>query len=274
MTHLRIALWGVLPYLVLAVLIAGTAWRYRYDRFGFTTRSSQLHESRLLRVGGPLFHYALLMVVGGHVMGLLIPESLTERLRVGESVYHAMALSVGGLAGLAAVAGLAVLLYRRLRVSAVRAGTSRSDRLVYPLLIAVLLAGLTATATTVTNPYDYRLGVSVWFRSLFALDPDVDAMGHAPFAYQLHALLGMALFALWPFSRLVHAFTAPLGYAVRPYIVYRSRGHGLYRPAAASGSGGTNASGGPVGTGGPGGRRWRRTNRGAAQAHRAHHHVS
>ncbi|MFH9001614.1 respiratory nitrate reductase subunit gamma, partial [Streptomyces rimosus] len=53
MTHAHIALWGVLPYLVLATLVAGTAWRYRYDRFGFTTRSSQLHESRLLRIGGP-----------------------------------------------------------------------------------------------------------------------------------------------------------------------------------------------------------------------------
>jgi hypothetical protein len=74
-THLRIALWGVLPYLALAVLVSGTAWRYRYDRFGFTTRSSQLHESRLLKVGGPLFHYALFLVIGGHVMGLLVPEA-------------------------------------------------------------------------------------------------------------------------------------------------------------------------------------------------------
>ncbi|KOG75073.1 MULTISPECIES: respiratory nitrate reductase subunit gamma [Streptomyces] len=233
MTHAHIALWGVLPYLVLATLVAGTAWRYRYDRFGFTTRSSQLHESRLLRIGGPLFHYALFLVIGGHVMGLLVPEALTERLRVSEHLYHLTALTIGGLAGLAAVAGLALLLHRRLRVPAVRAATSRSDRLVYPLLAVVLLAGLLATASTVTNPYDYRLGVSVWFRSLFALEPDVGAMARAPFVHQLHALLGMALFALWPFSRLVHAFTVPLGYLFRPYVVYRSRGRGPYRRAGA-----------------------------------------
>ncbi|MEU2794340.1 respiratory nitrate reductase subunit gamma [Streptomyces sp. NPDC007100] len=232
MTHVHIALWGVLPYLVVTVLVAGTAWRYRYDRFGFTTRSSQLHESRLLRIGGPLFHYALFAVIGGHVMGLLVPESLTDRLHVSEAQYHLVALTVGGLAGLAAVAGLAILLHRRLRVPAVRAATSRSDRLVYPLLSVVLLAGLLATASSVTNPYDYRLGVSVWFRSLFVLDPDVGAMAQAPFVYQLHTLLGMALFALWPFSRLVHAFTAPLGYLVRPYVIYRSRGRGPYRPAS------------------------------------------
>ncbi|MFJ9850442.1 respiratory nitrate reductase subunit gamma [Streptomyces sp. NPDC101150] len=222
-THVHIALWGVLPYLSLTVLVAGTAWRYRYDRFGFTTRSSQLHESRLLRVGGPLFHYALFFVIGGHVMGLLVPEALTDRLRVSETTYHTVALSLGGAAGVAAVCGLGILLWRRLRVPAVRRATSRSDRLIHPLLTAVLLAGLTATASSAANPYDYRLGVSVWFRSLFALDPDVPAMAHAPLVYQVHAVLAMALFALWPFSRLVHAFTVPLGYAVRPYIVYRSR---------------------------------------------------
>ncbi|KUL46086.1 nitrate reductase [Streptomyces sp. NRRL F-4489] len=226
MTHLHIALWGVLPYLSLTVLIAGTAWRYRYDRFGFTTRSSQLYESRLLRVGGPLFHYALFLVIGGHVMGLLVPEWITERLRVSETAYHTVALAMGGTAGLAAAGGLGVLLWRRVRVPAVRRATSRSDRLVLPLLTAVLLAGLTATASSVTNPYDYRLGVSVWFRSLFELDPDVPAMAHAPLEYQVHALLAMVLFALWPFSRLVHAFAAPVGYLFRPYIVYRSRARG------------------------------------------------
>ncbi|MGV9850667.1 respiratory nitrate reductase subunit gamma [Streptomyces sp. NPDC003442] len=224
MNHLNIALWGVLPYLILALFTAGSAWRYHYDRFGFTTRSSQLHEHRLLGIGGPLFHYGLLFVIAGHVVGLLIPETLTERLRVSESLYHANALLVGGTAGLATVTGLGILLYRRLRVPAVRAATSRSDHAVYPLLTTVLLAGLTATATGAGHhSYDYRRGVSIWFRSLFTLDPDVPAMAHAPLVYRIHALLAMAVFALWPFSRLVHAFTAPLGYLTRPYVVYRSR---------------------------------------------------
>ncbi|GAA0252400.1 respiratory nitrate reductase subunit gamma [Actinomadura nitritigenes] len=232
MTHLDIALWGALPYVVLVVLVAGSAWRYRYDRFGFTTRSSQIHESRLLRVGGPLFHYALLFVIGGHVTGLLVPEMVTDRLDVSENSYHDVALVMGGGAGLAAAAGLAILLYRRLRVAAVRRATNRTDRAVYPLLAAALLGGLAATASSLANPYDYRLGVSVWFRSLFDLDPDVAAMAHAPLVYRLHALLGMALFALWPFSRLVHALTAPVWYLARPYVVYRSRAVPYRHPAA------------------------------------------
>jgi nitrate reductase gamma subunit len=228
--HLNIALWGVLPYLVVVLLIAGSAWRYRYDRFGFTTRSSQLHEHRLLRIASPLFHYGLLFVVAGHISGLLIPESFTEAVHIHEWLYHLNALAVGGVAGLATTFGLGLLIHRRLRTPAVRRGSLPSDRILHPLLAAVLIAGLAATATSAgDHPYDYRQGVSVWFRSLAALDPDVPAMAHAPFVYQLHALLGMALFALWPFSRLVHAFTAPAGYLARPYIVYRSR---AARPAA------------------------------------------
>ncbi|MFB7633918.1 respiratory nitrate reductase subunit gamma [Streptomyces sp. NPDC056149] len=244
-THLRIALWGVLPYLSLTILVAGTVWRYHHDRFGFTTRSSQLHEARLLRIGGPMFHYALLFVAGGHVMGLLVPESLTQRFQVSEEMYHSVALTMGGAAGVGAACGLGILLWRRLRVPAVRQATSRSDRLVYPLLTLVLVAGLTATASSVANPYDYRLGVAVWFRSLFELAPDVPAMAHAPLVYQCHALLAMVLFALWPFSRLVHAFTAPVGYLIRPYVVYRSRARttpyrhpATTRPAARQGRAG------------------------------------
>ncbi|GII86284.1 nitrate reductase subunit gamma [Sphaerisporangium siamense] len=232
MNGLQIAAWGVLPYLVIMLFLLGSVWRYRHDRFGFTTRSSQMHESRLLAVGGPMFHYGLLFVIAGHAVGLLVPESLTERMHVPESLYRLNALMVGGLAGAATVAGLAVLVWRRLRVRAVRRATSRSDRFTYPILATVLLAGLWATLGEAESPYDYRLGVSVWFRSLLMLHPDVPDMAHAPLVFQLHAALAMALFALWPFSRLVHAFAAPVGYLVRPYVVYRRRG-GAVPPATA-----------------------------------------
>ncbi|WP_019629769.1 respiratory nitrate reductase subunit gamma [Actinomadura atramentaria] len=223
MSGLRYALWGVLPYAVLVLFAAGTVWRFRHDRFGVTTRSSQLHESRLLSVGGPLFHYGLLFVIAGHVIGLVVPERVTEDLRVPESLYRANALLVGGVAGAATVAGLAVLVARRLRVRAVRRASDRTDRALYPILATVLLAGLAATLLAPAGDYDYRLGVSVWFRSVFLLHPNVGAISGAPLLYQAHALLGLALFALWPFSRLVHAFAAPVAYPFRAYVVYRSR---------------------------------------------------
>ena len=72
-------LWIIVPYLSIAIFVGGHIWRYRYDKFGWTTRSSQLYENRLLRLGSPLFHFGILFVILGHVGGLLIPESLTKR---------------------------------------------------------------------------------------------------------------------------------------------------------------------------------------------------
>ncbi|ROP35756.1 respiratory nitrate reductase subunit gamma [Saccharothrix texasensis] len=222
---LDLLLWAVLPYVTAVVLVGGTAWRYRHDRFGWTTRSSQLHESRLLRVGSPVFHLGLLFVAGGHVAGLLVPASVTRWLGVHDELYHLVSLVAGGAAGVAAVAGLAVLVWRRLRTPAVRAATSRGDRLTYPLLATTLLVGMAATvlANGVGGGYDYRATVSPWARGVLLLHPDPSLMHDVPLPYRLHALAAMALFALWPFSRLVHAFSAPLRYLVRPYIVYRGR---------------------------------------------------
>lgn len=94
-----LVLWGVLPYVTIVLLVAGTAWRWRYDRFGWTTRSSELYESRLLRIGSPLFHFGLLFVIAGHVLGLVIPESWTFRAGVSEHGYHITALSLGAWPG-------------------------------------------------------------------------------------------------------------------------------------------------------------------------------
>src|SRR5690625_6639251 len=77
---MSIFLWGVLPYLVLLVLVSGLTWRYKYDQFGWTTRSSQLYESKLLKIASPLFHYALLGVFVGHIIGLMIPKDFTDRI--------------------------------------------------------------------------------------------------------------------------------------------------------------------------------------------------
>jgi nitrate reductase gamma subunit len=95
----------------------------------------------------------------------------------------------------------------------------------YLVLVAAIVAGLATTLLGAAGgeEHNYRLTVSPWFRSLFTLNPDIEAMSHAGLAFHLHVLIGMALFVIWPFTRLVHAFTAPLTYLVRPYIVYRSR---------------------------------------------------
>ncbi|MEO6511479.1 MAG: respiratory nitrate reductase subunit gamma, partial [Nocardioides sp.] len=158
-------LYVVVPYVCLTTFVVGHLWRYRYDKFGWTTRSSQLYENRLLRIGSPLFHFGIIGVFFGHVVGLGIPESWTEWVGISEGTYHFMAVSVGALAGLATVVGLVILIYRRRTVGPVFSATTRMDKVMYLFLAAVILLGLYNTvAANIFGHYDYREGVSVWFR--------------------------------------------------------------------------------------------------------------
>ena len=102
---MNVFLWVIVPYLCLAVFVVGHVWRYRYDKFGWTTRSSQLYEDRLLRLGSPLFHFGMLGVVGGHVIGLLVPRSWTEAVGIDDHLYHYVAVLGGLLAGVMALVG-------------------------------------------------------------------------------------------------------------------------------------------------------------------------
>lgn len=222
-------LWVVLPYLVLVVFVLGHVWRYRYDKFGWTTRSSQLYENRLLRIGSPVFHFGVLLVLIGHVGGLIVPESWTEAAGIGEHAYHVTAVALGTAAGVCTLGGLAVLVYRRRTVGPVFSATTRNDKAMYLSLTTTIVLGLSATvvANLVGEGYDYRSTISPWFRSLFVLRPDPALMSGAPVLFQLHAVSALLLFAFWPFTRLVHMLTAPVGYLWRPYIVYRRREPGL-----------------------------------------------
>jgi nitrate reductase gamma subunit len=222
---ISLLLWIVVPYVALAIFIGGHIWRYRYDKFGWTTRSSQLYERRLLRLGSPLFHFGILLVIAGHIGGLLIPEAWTRALGVSETAYHAVAFTLGTLAGTATLAGAAILIYRRRTVGPVFSATTRNDKIMYVLLILTIVLGLgtTVLGNITGHPHDYRLTVAPWFRSIFYFQPDTRLILRAPLGFQLHVLAAWALFAFWPFSRLVHVFSAPLGYLTRPYIPYRSR---------------------------------------------------
>jgi len=222
-------LWVVVPYVCLTVFVVGHAWRYRYDKFGWTTRSSQLYENRLLRLGSPLFHFGMLGVVGGHIIGLLIPATWTKTVGISEHVYHLVAVTGGLIAGLMALVGMAILIYRRRTVGPVFSATTAMDKVMYVFLGGVILLGVWNTIASSTfdfggQHYDYREGVSVWFRQFWTFHPHAGLMGAAPLGFQVHALMACMLFALWPFTRLVHVFSAPVGYLTRPYIVYRSRG--------------------------------------------------
>ncbi len=227
LTTLDILLWVVLPYVTIAVFVTGLVWRFRYDKFGWTTRSSQIYEGRLIRVASPIFHIGILAVVIGHVIGLLIPEQWTEAARVSEDMYHLMAVGIGLVAGACTLVGIALLIYRRRTSGPVFAATTKNDKTMYVFLLAAILLGLLTTLVgsgIVGDGYNYRDTVSPWFRSIFLLQPQPELMAESLPSFKVHAVAGMLVFLIWPFTRLVHAFSAPFGYVFRPYVVYRDRG--------------------------------------------------
>jgi nitrate reductase gamma subunit len=220
-------IWLVLPYVSVTVFVVGHWWRYKRDQFGWTSRSTQLLESRLLAWGSTLFHYGALAVILGHVAGVLVPQSFTSSIGISESAYHHLSGIGGGIAGLVCLAGFGILTFRRTRIRRIRVTTSLGDVAVFVLLGVLILLGegITLGYNVFGSGYDYRETVGPWFRQLW-YDPHPSLMADAPVAYQLHAAIPWLLYAVWPFSRLVHVWSYPLQYLGRPYILYRSRRSG------------------------------------------------
>ena len=221
-----VLLWVIIPYVAMAVFLVGHWWRYRFDQFGWTSGSTQLFEHKILGWAGPAFHYGALAAIGGHILGLMIPASFTDAVGISESTYRWIAAIAGAIAGAVTVIGFAGLVYRRATNARVRRTTSRIDVAVYFLLVVLIGLGcwMTFAHNLITDsPYDYRASVAEWWRSLFTLNPDVDAITDAEPVYQVHAIVAWAFWALFPFSRLVHAWSIPVQYLGRPYILYRRR---------------------------------------------------
>ena len=126
-TGFQLTWWVILPYLAMATFVIGHIWRYRYDQFGWTSRSTELQEKKLLKWGSPIFHYGTFAAVAGHVIGILIPQSWTRALGIPEEAYRWFSASAGTVAAVLVVGGVAVLAARRIFVTRVRATTSPID---------------------------------------------------------------------------------------------------------------------------------------------------
>lgn len=225
MSPIEIVLWVAVPYVSIIAFVAGHIWRYRYDKFGWTTRSSQTYENALLRWGSPMFHLGILMVLAGHVVGLFIPREWLYAIGITEEMYHWGATVMGSFAAVLTLAGLAILIYRRRTVGPVFLATTVMDKVMYVFLALTLGFGTLATFVhqVFGSGFPYRETISPWLRSIFGFQPQPELMANVPILFDLHVLSALALFALWPFTRLVHVFSAPVGYLFRPYVVYRSR---------------------------------------------------
>ena len=233
MSRGSVLLYAVLPYVAIAIFAVGTAWRYRRDQYGWSARSTQFLESRVLRYGSTIFHLGVLAAIGGHVLGILVPRSWTAAVGLPDGAYHVIAVIGGVAAGAAVLVGFLILVYRRLRFPRVRVTTTRMDVAVFGLLAFGIVTGILATATNLGDVVHYRESVGPYFRKILILDPEPGLMtgeGVTPI-FQIHVVGVWFLYALWPFSRLVHVWSIPVDFLRRSPIPYRSRAP---RPSAAA----------------------------------------
>jgi len=214
----------IYPYIVMAVFLLGSWARFDYAMYTWRSGSSQLLSSRGMRLGSNLFHVGILVIVVGHVVGLLTPHAVYELL-ITAPQKQLLAMWIGGIAGVLCFAGLSILLWRRLFNARVRATGSFGDLLVLVLLLAQLLLGLVSIRLS-ANHLDggVMIMLAEWAQRIVTFRGDAANFVYGVhWVYKAHLLLGMTLFLITPFTRLVHIWSIPVSYIWRPFQVVRKR---------------------------------------------------
>jgi len=224
--YLNGLLFGIYPYIALGVLALGSILRYDREPYTWRSGSSQLLRRRQLVWGSVLFHVGVLVIFFGHLVGLLTPIQLFELFGISHGFKQLMAILIGGVAGVMALAGASLLLHRRLFDPRVRANSSFSDTAILILLYLQLLLGLSTILVSAQHlDGGEMVKFMTWAQGIFTFDrAAADYVADASPIFKLHLFLGLTIFLLFPFTRLVHMLSVPLRYLWRPgYQVVRSR---------------------------------------------------
>lgn len=225
-------LFVVFPYVAFVLAVVVSIIRWRRHPFTVSALSSQLLEGRKLYWGSVSFHWGITLILLGHLAALIVPRGFELWNGAPARLYL---LEATGLAlGLWALFGVSVLIYRRLTAARVRAVTSPMDLVVLVVILAQIVTG---GWIAVGYRWGSFWGTSVfvpYIRSLLAFQPQPELVAPLPFVLQLHAFLFFVFLAVFPFSRLVHIVTVPLGYFTRPWqkVVRMSREPYVYHPTS------------------------------------------
>lgn len=225
MEYFNTLLFGYYPYLAITVFFVASAARYDRDQYGWRTGSSQLLRADELRKGSNLFHIGILLLFIGHTVGLLTPPEIYHGLGLSTSAKQILAVVAGGVFGSVCMMGMVILIHRRLTDPRIRATSSRMDIFILLLIALQLALGL---LTLPVSLYHYdgssMLLLSEWAQRIVTFRSGAaDQLLEVNFLFKLHLFFGITLFLLFPFSRLVHVWSVPLGYVARPYQIVRRR---------------------------------------------------
>ncbi|MDO9267500.1 MAG: respiratory nitrate reductase subunit gamma [Methylobacter sp.] len=225
MDYLNTLLFGYYPYIAISVFFIGSLARYDRDQYTWRTGSSQFLRAKELRLGSNLFHIGILLLFVGHFVGLLTPPAVYHALGLSTSAKQILAVIAGGVFGGVCLKGIIILIRRRLTDARIRATSSRMDIFILLLIGVQLVLGL---LTLPISLYHYdganMLLLAEWAQRIVTFRGGAaDQLSEIGFIFKLHLFLGQTLFLVFPFSRLVHVWSVPLGYVTRPYQVVRRR---------------------------------------------------
>ena len=220
-------LFGYYPYVALVVFFAGSLIRFDREQYTWKSDSSQLLRHGQLRWGSNLFHIGVLGIFLGHFFGLLTPLSVWHVLGVTAPAKQMLAIVAGGVAGAMAFIGILLLLHRRLADPRIRATSKTMDIVVLLLLLAQLTLGmLSITVSWAHLDGSEMLKFMEWAQRIVTFRGGAaELVAHASLVFKLHITLGLTIFLVFPFSRLVHIWSgfATVYYVIRPYQVVRQR---------------------------------------------------
>ena len=225
-SYLHTFLFGSYPYICMVVFLAGSLARVDRDQYTWKSDSSQLLRTGTLRWGSNLFHVGILFLFFGHFVGLLTPHWLYEPF-ISPANKQMLAIIAGGVAGFLCFIGLSLLIYRRMFDPRIRLTSHRTDLAILIILWTQLTLGLITLPLSISHADgSVMLVLADWAQRVMTFRAGA-AEGLIPLAwpYKVHIVLGMTIFLLFPFSRLVHVWSgfASLGYLFRPYQIVRSR---------------------------------------------------
>jgi nitrate reductase gamma subunit len=223
-------LFGIYPYIALAVMIFGSVARYERDPFTWKSSSSQLLRRKQLVIGSILFHVGVLVIFVGHLVGLLTPIWIFDALGISHGAKQVLAVVAGGIAGVMALVGGGMLFHRRWTDPRIKATSSFADTAILALLLAQLILGLGTIFVSLQHLDGHEMTLFMaWAQGIFTFQSGAaDHIAGAALIFKLHLFVGLTIFLVFPFTRLVHILSgiaAPFRYLfTRPgYQIVRSR---------------------------------------------------
>jgi nitrate reductase gamma subunit len=220
-------LYGVYPYIALSVFLLGSWVRFDREQYSWKSDSSQLLSKANLRLGSNLFHIGILAIFGGHLVGLLTPHHVFTGLGVSDMAHQMVAIWAGSIFGLCCLLGGTILWLRRMTNARVSATSRRSDKFILTWLLMTLLMGLSTIPVSIGhanagNP-SVMIALADWVQSILSLRPAPALLDNVDLIFKVHLFFGMTVFLVFPFTRLVHVWSAPFSYLSRPYQIVRSK---------------------------------------------------